>query len=158
MKLQLQNGKAASEKAIVALEAELGCRLSDSYRAFVRTCDGAKPETNVFAVSDKNQCGVNRFIPADEIWKERSHIENIPSRAYPIAWAECGNYLFVDEDRNGAVFFWDHDEPEKVVELAPKFEIFLDLLEPFDIKSIKLRPGQVKGAWIDPEFLKRLKK
>ncbi len=64
----------------------------------------------------------------------------------------------MDEDRNGAVFFWDHELPEQTVELAANFEAFLDVLEPFDIKSIKLRPGQVKRVWTDPDFLKRLKK
>ena len=38
------------------------------------------------------------------------------------------------------------------------FGAFLDILEPFDIKTIQLKPGQVKKVWIDPEFLKRLKK
>jgi len=158
MKIKLMRGQAASEEAIVALEAELGCRLSDSFRAFVRTYDGAKPEANIFKIGENNDSGVNRFIPVDEISKERAHIENIPAKAYPVAWAEGGNYVFVDEGRNSAVYFWDHELPEETVELAANFEVFLDLLEPFDIKSTKLRPGQIKRVWIDPEFLKRLKK
>lgn len=158
MKIHLHDGKPASEEPTQALEVALGCRLSDSFRAFLRDHDGAKPEANVFEINDKDQCGVNRFIPAAEIWKERSHIENIPSKAYPVAWAECGNFIFVDEGRNGAVFFWDHELPEETIELAASFGAFLDLLEPFDIKSVKLRPGQVKRAWIDPDFLRRLKK
>ena len=78
--------------------------------------------------------------------------------AYPIAWAEGGNYVFIDEGKNGAVFFWDHEVPEEIKEVAPNFEAFLDHLEPFDINAIQLKPEQVKKAWIDPEFLKRLKK
>ena len=101
---------------------------------------------------------MNRFIPVREILKERTHIENIPDKAYPVAWAEGGNYVFVDEEKDGAVFFWDHEAPENIVKLAPNFGAFLDLLEPFDIKKIELKPGQVKKVWIDPEFLKRLKK
>jgi hypothetical protein len=48
---------------------------------------------------------VNEFIPVSEILRERAYIENIPKRAYPVAWTACGNYVVVDEDRYGAVFF-----------------------------------------------------
>ena len=48
---------------------------------------------------------MNGFIPVSEIQKARACIENIPRRAYPIAWAEGGNYVFIDEGGNGAVFF-----------------------------------------------------
>jgi len=157
MGVKLRNGAAASAKAILALKTHLGCGLSGAFEDFVRSHDGAKPETNVFKVSDTNECGVTQFIPVEEIWKERSHIENIPGKGYPVAWAESGNYVFVDEDKKGAVFFWDH-ETARVTEIAKDFAQFLNLLEPFDVTSIKLKPGQVKRVWVDPEFLARLKK
>lgn len=143
---------------ILALQTALGCQLSDSYKSFIRVHDGAEPETNIFRISEKNESGVNRFIPVSEIFKERARVKNLPMSAFPVAWAEGGNYVFVDEDRDGAVFFWDHEEPEKAVKLAANFGAFLELLKPFDIKTVKLKPGQVKKVWIDPEFLKRLKK
>ena len=158
MKIKLENGKVASQEAISAVEAILGCRLSASFRSFVQNNDGAEPETNIFQIGDNNECGVNEFIPLDQIPKERTYIENIPAKAYPVAWAEGGNYVFIDEARGGAVFFWDHETPEEIVALAPNFAAFLEMLRPFDVKSVKLRPGQVKSVWIDPEFFKRLKK
>jgi len=158
MKIKLKNGKSASEEAVRALEVILDCRLSNSFRMFLQTEDGAAPETNIFKISDGNESGVNRFIPVCEIRSERALIENLPPKAYPIAWAEGGNYVFVDEERGGAVFFWDHEEPEKIYELAIDFARFLDVLEPFDVKMVQLKPGQVKKVWIDPEFLKKLKK
>jgi hypothetical protein len=158
MKIKLTKGKPASEETCVSLQSALGCHLSDSFKSFLRDNDGAEPETNILKITNKNESGVNRFIPVREILKERTHIENIPDKAYPVAWAEGGNYVFVDEEKDGAVFFWDHEAPENIVKLAPNFGAFLDLLEPFDIKKIELKPGQVKKVWIDPEFLKRLKK
>lgn len=158
MKVKLKNGGSAGEERILAVEDALGYRLSDSFRDFVRTHDGAKPENNTFRITENNNAGVNRFIPVDEIMKERAHIENIPGSAYPIAWAEGGNYVFVDEGKGGAVFFWDHELPQQIVELAPSFAGFLESLEPFDIKTVELKPGQVKRVWVDPEFLKKLKK
>jgi hypothetical protein len=65
--VKLQGGKAASEQNILALETGLGCKLSDSFRKFLQAHDGAKPETNIFKINGKNECGVNRFIPSDEV-------------------------------------------------------------------------------------------
>jgi hypothetical protein len=157
MKIKLQGGQQASEADIVAFEEGLGCGLSDSFKAFVRSRNGAEVETNRFGVGTDNSSGVNRFIPLSQIPKARKHIENIPERAYPVAWAEGGNYVYVDEGRNGAVFFWDHELPDTPTQLACSFGAFLEVLEPFDIKSVQLKPGQVKSVWVDPEFLKKLK-
>ncbi|MGD0890018.1 MAG: SMI1/KNR4 family protein [Terracidiphilus sp.] len=142
MTVKLQNGTPASEEAIVAFESGLGLRPSDSYLAFLRTQDGAEPENNLLRGND--DVSVNGFIPLAEIMKERRYIENIPEKGYPVAWSACGNYVFIDEARNGAVFFWDHERPEKITEVAINFGVFLDLLEPFDINTIVLKPGQVK--------------
>jgi hypothetical protein len=156
MKIKLRNGSPASEEAILALEVVLGCRLSDSFKDFVRTHDGAEPETNVFRVGDHNSSGVHEFMSINEIPETRRRIEDIPTRAYPVAWDECGNLIFIDEDRNGAVFFSNHEILNDHTEMAASFGAFLDLLEPFDIKTVKLEPGQVKRVWVDPEFLKKL--
>jgi hypothetical protein len=158
MNIKLTNGKPATEDAIKALQDALKCQLSESFKIFLRANDGAKPETNIFGVNEKTEGGVNGFIPASEIIQNRTYIENLPPRGYPVAWAQGGNYVFIDEDRNGAVFFWDHEEPENVVEVAPDFGRFLEILEPFDVRSVELKPGQLKKVWVDPEFAKRFKK
>ena len=113
MKIKLKNGKPVSEETILVFEVALACRLSDSFRNFLHVYDGAEPETNIFKISENNESGVNIFIPLNEIQKERTRIENISEMAYPVAWAEGGNYIIIDEARNGAVFFWDHEAPEK---------------------------------------------
>jgi hypothetical protein len=52
----------------------------------------------------------------------------------------------------GRCFFWDHEVPEPPTQLAPNFGAFLDLLEPFDIQKIELKPGQVKGRGLIRSF------
>lgn len=158
MTIRLTDGKPASAYAIEKLEKNIGTVLSDSFKGFLRIHNGAKPESNTVKISNNNAVNVNRFIPVEEIMKERAYIENIPPKAYPIAWATGGNYIFIDEQKDGAVFFWDHEEPEKIAKLASDFSAFLEVLEPFNVNSIELKPGQVKKVWIDPEFLKRVKK
>jgi hypothetical protein len=159
MQIKLKNGKAATEEACLRVQNALLCQLSKSFRNFVRDNDGALPESNIFKVRGKTDPGIsiNRFIPTDQILGERDQIESIPKKAYPVAWVEGGNYIFIDEEKNGGVFFWDH-ETGKTVKLASDFGLFLQLLEPFDIQKIQLQPGQVKKVWIDPEFLRQLKK
>ena len=105
MRIKLQNGRPALEEDIASLQAALGCSLSHSFRSFLRAYDGARPETNIFRVSDKNDSGVNEFIPVCEILKVRARLDNIPGRAYPVARAEGGNHVVVDEGRNGTVYF-----------------------------------------------------
>ncbi|MBX3432813.1 MAG: SMI1/KNR4 family protein [Pirellulales bacterium] len=103
--------------------------------------------------SDVNDSGVNRFIPVRQILAERKNIEELSARAFPIAWAEGGNYVLIDLDAAGAVFFWDHETAEST-KLADDFDGFLATLQPFNVDDIELKPGQVKSVWVDPDFLK----
>jgi hypothetical protein len=73
---------------------------------FVARNDGAEPETNVFKIGPANESGVNGFIPIKEIVNKMPRIENLPPRSFPVAWAEGGNYVFVNLAADGAVFFW----------------------------------------------------
>ena len=103
------------------------------------------------------ESGINGFIPVSEIQKERDRIEYFPKSGYPIAWAEGGNCVFIDI-HTASIFYWDHEVPERPIKLAADFQRFIDSLEPFDINTIQLKPGQVKKVWVDPEFLKKLKR
>lgn len=118
--------------------------------------DGAEPDSNIFSVGEDNNSGVRAFIPAKDIPRERFNIENLPVRAFPIAYDDCGNYILIDQEQSGAVLFWDHETPEPLIKVADDFESFLESLEPFDLDSVQLEPGQVKEVWIDPDFLKSL--
>jgi hypothetical protein len=155
MKVKLLKGRPALPADIRLLENEIGSSLPAVFLEFLKSNDGAEPETNGFKVAMKNESGVNGFIPVREIPSERANIENLPSTAFPIAWAEGGNYVCIDA-ASGVVYFWDHEQPSLPVPLAQDFADFLNLLEAFDPSSVKLKPGQVKSAWIDPDFLKSI--
>jgi SMI1 / KNR4 family (SUKH-1) len=158
MKIKLGDGHVAARDDIVTLQELIGEPVNPEYVRFISGNDGAKPETNLFKVGETNDAGVDRFIPISEIPKEMTNIENLPSKAFPIAWASCGNYVFLDQGAGGSVFFWDHElADDPAVKLADSFDAFLESLEPFDINSIELEPGQVEEVWIDPDFLKSLK-
>jgi hypothetical protein len=155
MKLKLANGRRALPSDIATLETILGGPPSPDFIDFVRENDGAEPETNIFRIDAGNESGVTGFIPMCKIVEEMRHIENLPEKSFPIAWAEGGNYVLINQ-AGGAVFFWDHERPDMLIRLGDSFLAFLELLKPFDVSSIKLKPDQVKRAWIDPDFLKSL--
>jgi hypothetical protein len=105
MTIQLKNWKPASEETIVAIEGVLECPLSESVRKFLTIHDGAKPESNTCKVTEECSFSVRRFIPTAEILLHRKYIDGLPQKAYPVAEDDCGNFVIVDEGRNGAVYF-----------------------------------------------------
>lgn len=156
MKVKLTNGRPALPSDIETLERTFGRALPKSYLEFVRKHDGAEPENNIFKIEGALESGgISRFIPIREIPDERVYVENIPFSAFPIAWAEGGNYIFIDV-ASASIYFWDHEVPDPPVQVATDFDFFIEMLEPFDVSSVKLKPDQVKGVWIDPDFLKSL--
>jgi len=52
VKIKLGKGQKAPQEAILALEAALGARLSESFRSFVDVHDGAEPSNNVFRLGN----------------------------------------------------------------------------------------------------------
>jgi cell wall assembly regulator SMI1 len=155
MSIAYRRGRSLSEAEVSAFEKQAGVELPHDYRDFVLSHDGAEPDTNAFAIGNANSAGINRFIPLGETVSERRYIDHVSVKFLPVAWASCGNYVCLDLERGG-VFFWDHEEPSGDLKLAESFSQFLEMLAPFDVKNIELKPGQVKKAWIDPDFLKGL--
>ncbi len=158
MTVKLHGGQAADAADVARIEASVGYSVSPALKEFFDKHDGAEPDPNIFNVSDTLESGVSEFIPARAILDERSQIENISESAYPIAWAEGGNYLIIDEATGGQVLFWDHEQPEEAHLVANDFVEFLDKMMPFDAASVVLSPGQVQSVWVDPALLEELSK
>lgn len=156
MTVALTRGREASEAAVAALESLVDQRLDEQFRKFVSGNDGAIPEANSFPVNGvAHMGGVDKFIAVEDILSERAVIDDIAAHAYPIAQSAGGNYVLLDQGDGGAIYFWDHEIEGGTYRIADGLDAFLDLLEPFDVSAIKLVPGQVKSAWIDPDFLKQ---
>ena len=159
MKIKL--GKAVSHPSaeqVSALEVSLGTKFTDEYLNFLKGYNGAVPEANVFRVSDQNSSGVNGFIPLEKIACEVKFLDSeVSPDFFPIAYAEGGNYVCLPiAGGHGGVYFLDHEIPgsEALTRMAGSLEEFLDQLQPLDREEIKLKPGQVKKAWIDQSLLR----
>lgn len=157
MAIDLSNGTKADIDDIRNLERSIGDKLPTSFLKFVNNQDGAKAATNVFTGSQSDNCSISQFIPVKQIQKEKLIVEGLAPTLIPIAWAEGGNYVVLDQKQNFEVFFWDHEVAEQSEKLAADFAEFLERLEPFDPKTVELKPEQILDAWIDPDFLKSLK-
>jgi hypothetical protein len=157
MNVKVTSPGPAPQSDIAELERAIGRPLPPQFAAFVSQHDGATPDDNVFRVGSANAAGVNRFIPVSQINAERQSA-GLPPGCIPVAWAEGGNLVILDADRAGSIYFWDHELPEDPIVIAADFSEFLKLLRPF------VPPGETAPlpsgakAWIDPEFLRKLKK
>ncbi len=150
MPVQIPTTPGLSEDQIAAVEQVLGCRLPPTLRSFAQRHDGSRPEDNTFDVPG-NQSGVRTFIALADAPLLRDEIDGFPRTGVPIADDGCGNYVLLRPD-TGEIVFWDHEVEGDGIVIAQDFDLLLAMLRPFDIGSVKLQPGQVKRAWIDPDF------
>jgi len=152
MAIKISKRSSAPTTAIRSLEKFLGTKLPKSYRTFVKTHDGAEPESNTFPIGDTNSSGVRRFIAVGEILSARKTLaDEVSSLAFPIAYDECGNYVVLDMEADGAILFWDHETGDTTT-VAGSFDEFLSILRPFNIDDVELDPDDVEDAWISPKL------
>jgi hypothetical protein len=157
MKINLNGGGEASPEDIAALEKIIGVPLDNEFLEFVKTHDGAEPDDNCFVINaEEGEDGIRSFIAVKDIPAEMEHMELRPG-AYPVAYDSFGNYLVIDGGKSGAVYFWDHEEEEKLIKIASGFGNLLNKLKPDDI-SEKSIPHKVISVWHNPDADKILAK
>ncbi|WP_144770303.1 SMI1/KNR4 family protein [Herbaspirillum sp. SJZ099] len=148
MALLLPQMVATSKDSLAALTKKYG-NLPPDYIEFLAIHDGAKPPANVLEGTNYS-VGVNGFLSASEIISRADSVEGLPVNLLPFGEDDSGNFVCIGTEDH-LVYFWDHElDSNKVV--AKSFADFLNRLEPFDLSSVKLKSGQVKRVWINPDF------
>jgi hypothetical protein len=153
----MRGGEPASDDSIRELERRLGFQISQQFRAFVSKNDGARPENNRFDICGYNIGGVNEFVKIAEILETKQFMRELPRTAYPVALSEFGNYVVIDEGRDGSIYFWDHESQDPIVKIADDFNSFLSMLEPYDMDSVKVDPDDILYVSPDTEAFRQLK-
>ena len=154
--------KPASEAEVIGFEQQIGFSIPTDYRLFLKQNNGAIPETNEFDLPSDGGSGVNEFLSLTAIVETKSRMgDRFLPLAWPIAFAEGGNYVCLVTGDNPGIYFWDHefeseeDEPatwDNMIRLADCFDSFFSMLRKLDVSSIELKPDQVQSTWINPDF------
>jgi hypothetical protein len=130
------------------VEKEIGYKLPESYKHMIKDCDGGWPYYSRFKYYD---------IGLEDIWgaaiatflkfssRAREGFMDVfrnPPESFTkgvIAFANTGNgdYICFDyrgDKDNPSVVYWNHECPEDsdISPLAPSFEEFIDMLEPYE--------------------------
>jgi hypothetical protein len=159
----VKKGKAITLGSLQELERLFSGELPADFKNFLTDSNGGKPETNEFYVPAlKLSSGVNHFLSAEEILaKKESMKERFLDEAWPIAYAEGGNYVCLVSGKNAGVYYWEHENEaeegfpatvKNMSKVADTFSDFFNSLRKFDITKIKLKSGQVTKVWVDPDF------
>jgi hypothetical protein len=128
------------EERLEAVERELGVRFPDDYRQCVAQCQGGRPEPGAFEVNLRDGTTLTSCVgvllsmePDDpENVIEMTHTEGLPQGVVPISDDGGGDYValrFRSKSLPPKVVYW-FAEAQEVIELAPSFSQFLDLLRP----------------------------
>jgi len=159
MKVELNPENTVTAEDVDGLEQALGLTFPESFRAFLMKDGDAETEENVFDIADiNNRSEVRSFLTPQEIQHTLEIIwYDFAPGQIPIADDSCGNYVVVDLPAGERVYFWDHETAPPMYKLADSIEGFLEILEPFDADSVELDPSKVISAWIDPDFLAKIK-
>jgi hypothetical protein len=154
-----------TQKEVEEIERDLQIAFPAAFREFLLSTNVAEPEANFFAVGKKERHGGLRVLfglssdPARDLRSQwRKHKARLPVHRLPIGDAEGGNLVCLNT-KTGAIEFWDHElahgRMHGLEMVASSFQEFLSALRPQDVE---LAPGDVKEAWINPDFLASLRK
>lgn len=153
MKIELLKKKSINSNDINAFVKEIGYPITKELHSFLINYNGSTPEPNFFRVNKDTECSINKFIPLGEMIKEKnSYLNDLGSNYYPIADAEGGNYLVIDFSDRCSVYFWDHEQFDKLFFIAKDIDSFLKKLD--RLEEINVEPEDVISVWVDPKFLK----
>jgi hypothetical protein len=146
MGVKINGGGTATSSDLSLLERTIDAPLDPAFLEFVKHNDGGTPEPNIFSVGSDNDADVSQFIPVEDIPKVMSSCDDLPTGAFPIAYAAGGNFVLIDATHGGSILFWDHELPHAPTTLAKSFDQFLHDMKPFDINSVELSAHRVRSV------------
>ena len=135
--------RGLADESLHRLETEVGSRLPEDYRAFLKEFNGGEPDPSgfVFYADDgPSDSSVRYFLTLDPNATHynvfdflRRYADRIPKGVMPIACDSFGNLVIIDVGAKafGSVYFWDHEkesmeEPtwDSILQVAPSFTAF----------------------------------
>ena len=140
----LDTGPPLTDARIDRLERELGIKLPEGYRSFLRRYNGGHPDPAFFPIrglESNPSRAIHYFFGIDDPlesncldWNYRILKGRIPRELLAIAGDDTGNLicLSLKGPNEGTVYFWDHDDEHSpptygnLYLIAETFSKFLD--------------------------------
>ncbi|WP_313825544.1 SMI1/KNR4 family protein [Leclercia sp.] len=137
-----------SEQELTNLENQLGIKLPNDYRGFLKTYNGGYPQPDGFDFADDGS-SVDRFLEVSDS-KNKSIVDyyntyknRIPKNYFPVAKDPGGNLILIEiNSESSDVFFWDHENEvedgdvpgmENMYLIASNFDDFINNLYEVEI-------------------------
>lgn len=130
-----ENDFLPSERDIQRIEEKIDFTFPNDFIDIMKENDGGYPDICTFELLDDEDC-INNLLSFDESDKQsivfaysvlcRYGIKNL----IPIARDPFGNYICYKkmELNNSKIVFWDHEAPDKIIDLCGSFSEFLNML------------------------------
>lgn len=144
------SGRSVTQEDLTRAEERMGCTITATYRDFLLSHNGGRPEPNHFSVYGKNGAlyttsavdwffGINTGAYYNSLEQHFAMVREhrVPPNLLPIAGDPGGNLicLSVEGADVGTVYFWDHEEEAddsdpptygNVFFIASSFDAFLN--------------------------------
>jgi hypothetical protein len=169
------NKQKLDKNRVLEFEKKNNLKLPEDYIEFLIQYNGGKPSVNILDVDNFGQININLFFGIDLKVKEtnldfcfETFKNRIPIGLLPIGESEGGNIICISLYKEiGSIYFWDHemeaDEGEKpdytnMYKISDSFSSFIKRIEKFDPSKVEVNEQDVISVWVDPDFLKEIKK
>lgn len=115
---QIHDSKGGvSEQDLINLEAQLGVKLPNSYRDFLKKHNGGYPQPDGFDFANgEDGSSVDKFLEISSSKNEsvseyyNNYNDRIPKDYFPIAKDPGGNLILIGvKNSNADIYFWDHE-------------------------------------------------
>lgn len=159
------------------IEKQIELKLPLEYIEFLEKYNGGRPENNIVELkggeiksfSISIFFGVNLDNNSDFLYHCNLLGKRIPKKCVPIAYVEGGNIVCVNlsADKYGYIYLWDHDVEllygdditvDNMYFIAKSFAEFMKMIKPYNPTNEELSEYKVLDVWVNPEFMKKIKK
>lgn len=154
MKVKSKDASKIGDKDIKAFEKQFNIKLPLTYCSIIKENNGATLDSNIANIADSNKPSLRSFIKLNEIQKVKSGFEKLPENFLPFGDDDCGNYFLIELNKEGSVYFWDHESHDPIKKISKSFISFIESIEPFDFDECEATEAEKNSGWIDPEFKK----
>ena len=175
--IAIKKHKAEFDRSALENFEKIEFKLPKEYVEFLEKYNGGMPEANIVKMKGceiesffiTTFFGVNLDINNDILSQYDILNKRIPSKCLPIAYVEGGDIVCMNLNtkKYGYIYLWDHDVEllygdditvDNMYFIAKSFAEFMKMIKPYNPTNEELSEYKVLDVWVNPEFMKKIKK